>query len=98
LAGVTNTFGPFHAEPTKSQSAHSYVWKEDTRVHGTQFELGQLPISRKSAVDWEEVRRLAKLGELDSIPADIYCRNYNSLKRIATVSKYELVGLMYLLS
>lgn len=43
LAAVKNCFGrTVHAEPCKSDAANDYVWKEDTRVAGTQFELGKL--------------------------------------------------------
>lgn len=41
LGGVRLLFGPYHAEPTRSVSAMDYVWKEPTRVEGTQFELGR---------------------------------------------------------
>lgn len=30
----------FHLEPSKSDACEAYVWKEDTRVENTQFELG----------------------------------------------------------
>lgn len=84
LAFVRTTFGPHHAEPTKSRAAMDYVWKEDTRVAGTQFELGELPIVRSKHQDWERVRSLAQSGQLSSVPADIYVRCYNQLRRIAT--------------
>ena len=68
-------------------------------VDGTQFELGQAPFSRARTVDWERIRASAiEGGDLMDIPADIYVRNYNSLKRIAAVSFYELVGYTYLSS
>lgn len=83
LKRVRDTFGPFHAEPSKSDAAEQYVWKEDTRVDGTQFELGTQPIKRNSAKDWDRIREAARAGRLDDIPGDVYVRNYGNLKRIA---------------
>jgi len=40
LAAVRKLFGHFHAELTKSDKALDYVWKDDTAVAGTRFELG----------------------------------------------------------
>lgn len=83
LAWVKSIFGDsVHCELTRSAAAESYVWKEDTRVPNTQFELGTRLLKRNSATDWEEVRKRAKLGELDEIPGDVYVRNYANLKRI----------------
>lgn len=41
LAQVRGVFGNYHAELTRSEAATEYVWKELTRVDGTQFELGK---------------------------------------------------------
>jgi len=71
-----------HAEPSRSAAADSYVWKEDTRIEGTQFELGQKLFKRNSATDWDEVRKRAKSGELDEIPGDVFVRYYGNLRRI----------------
>lgn len=73
-----------HIEPTRSSAAIEYVWKELTRIGGTQFELGERPISRSSDRDWCAIRELAKGGRLEDIPPDIYVRCYNQLRRIAT--------------
>lgn len=75
--------GHFHAEPTRSDAALAYVWKEDTAVDGTRFELGQQPTVRGRDTDWATIRDNARGGRLDDIPADVYVRCYNSLKRIA---------------
>jgi len=83
LAAVRTLFGDHHAEPTRSTAALEYVWKEDTRVDGTQFELGAQPVNRSCSTDWDTVRSSAKRGNLDEIPADIYVRCYGNLKRIA---------------
>lgn len=85
LRGVKSIFGEqCHAEPTRSEAADDYVWKEDTRVDGTQFELGTRAVRRGNSHDWEQVRDSAKRGALDDIPGDIYVRMYGNLKRIAT--------------
>lgn len=84
LRGVRDIFGPWHAEPTRSEAASDYVWKDDTSIPGTRFELGALPRKRGSEIDWDAVKANAKIGKLDDIPADIYVRNYNSLRRIET--------------
>lgn len=83
LRGVRTIFGPYHAQPTKSAAANDYVWKDETSVAGTKFELGELPVQRNSAKDWDRVRQLAKQGDLDGIEADIYIRYYSSLRRIS---------------
>lgn len=81
---IKSIFGDYHIELTRSNAASDYVWKEETRVAGTQFELGQLPLSRGRSHDWERIRELAIQNNLAEIPADVYVRNYNSLRRIAT--------------
>lgn len=83
LGCVRTTFGPYHAEPTKSPAAKEYVWKDQTAVLGTRFELGNLPVQRNSTACWDAVRDFAKQGTLDQIQADIYIRYYSSLRRIA---------------
>lgn len=82
LRGVREVFGPFHCEPTKSTAAMDYVWKTDTAVEGTRFELGSLPVGRSTDLDWAGIKHHAVNGRLDDIPPDIFVRNYNSLKRI----------------
>jgi len=82
LSFVRNVFGPWHAEPTKSARAFEYVHKVETRVEGTDFQLGCLPIKRGTKADWDSVRTSAKNGLLDSVPADIFVRCYNQLRRI----------------
>lgn len=81
-AWIRRTFGPFHCELTRSEAAIDYVWKEDTRVNGTQFELGRKPIQRNESRDWDAVWEAAIAGDITSIPADIRIRCYSTLKRI----------------
>lgn len=83
-AAVVKLFGPYHAEQTLSEAAEQYVWKEETRVEGTQFKLGNKAIKRNCDTDWDEIRENAKNGKLEEIPADIYIRCYSSLKKIAS--------------
>jgi len=72
-----------HCEASKSVAADDYVWKEDTRVAGTQFELGKKPIRRNSAVDWMLVKEKAISGNIEDIDPQIYITHYRTLKQIA---------------
>ncbi|AYP28919.1 MAG: putative viral replication protein [Cressdnaviricota sp.] len=83
LSWVTARFKG-HWELTRSSAARDYVWKEETRVDGSQFEYGSLAIRRNVSTDWELVRANAVLGNFDDIPADVFVRCYNSLCRIRT--------------
>jgi len=60
-----------HYELSRSTAADTYVWKEDTRIAGTQFELGAKPIRRNSQQDWDSVWQSASEGRLLDIPAQI---------------------------
>jgi hypothetical protein len=71
-----------HAEPTKSEAASDYVWKEETRVEGTQFELGRPPINRNKTKDWDLILENARDGKFNDIPADVLIRCYGSIKKI----------------
>jgi len=83
LSAVKALFGQqAHCEPSRSAAADEYVWKEETRVAGTQFELGDKPFRRNNPTDWDAVRTAAIAGQLESVPADVFVRNYNALKRI----------------
>jgi len=72
-----------HAELTRSDAADSYVWKDDTAVPGTRFELGRKPLRRNVSTDWDLVLSNAKSGNFESIPSDILVRCYSQLTRIA---------------
>nr|QJI53461.1 MAG: replication-associated protein [Cressdnaviricota sp.] len=82
LPTIRRDFGPCHAEVTLSDRARAYCCKEDTRVPGTGFEFGQLACQRNAEVDWDAIRDAAKLSDLSGVPADIYVRCYNQLRRI----------------
>ena len=82
-AKVKEIFGrECHVEVTRSSAANEYVWKDDTRVDGTQFELGRLAIKRNSSKDWDLVLDNVKQGKFDQVPADILIRCYGNLKKI----------------
>lgn len=84
VVGCKNMFcREAHVEPSRSSAADEYVWKEDSRVAGTQFELGVKPFRRNSKQDWDLIKKQAQEGKLDEIPADIYMRFYSTLKKVS---------------
>lgn len=84
IAKIQRLYPGAHAEPTRSSAADDYVWKEDTRVPGSQFEFGRKPLRRNEPNDWVAIRESAKAGTFEDIPADVYVRNYSSIRRIAS--------------
>lgn len=73
---------PGHWEPSRSRAADEYVWKENTRISGTQFEFGERRFKRNCKTDWDQVWNAASSGRLDDIPSDIRLRYYNNIVRI----------------
>nr|WAE43216.1 MAG: replication associated protein [Cressdnaviricota sp.] len=71
-----------HCELSRSAAANEYVWKEETRIEGTQFSLGELPINRNSKKDWDGIWDSAKRGAIDEIPSDVRVRSYSTLRKI----------------
>lgn len=86
LAGVRKVFGNAHAEPTRSEAADEYVWKESTRVAGTQFVLGQKALRRNNSKDWASIYEAAKRADFEEIPPDVLIRCYGNLCRIASAN------------
>jgi len=84
LRGVTNCFGPFHSEPTRSEASEEYVWKLETRVEGTQFLLGKQPFQRNNSDHWDAVWELAKAGGIESIDPQIRICHYRTLRAICS--------------
>lgn len=82
IRGVRGIFGDFHFELSRSELAEQYVWKEDTRIPGTQFELGVKPMRRNVSTDWNRVWDAAIAGNFDDIPPDIRIRSYFTLRAI----------------
>lgn len=82
LRAVVSIFGPYHAELTRSAAAEDYVWKEDTAIANTRFELGQKAFQRSSDADWQRVWDLAIKGEFLSIPASIRVSHYGTLRKV----------------
>lgn len=83
LSAVKLLFGrTAHAEPSRSAAADEYVWKEETRVEGTQFEHGQRALKRNSDKDWDAIRASIIAGDMDAIPSDVLIRNYSSICRM----------------
>lgn len=72
-----------HYELSRSAAADAYVWKEETRIAGSQFELGEKPMRRNSAVDWQLVKEKAKNGLIDDVDPQVYIQHYRTLKQIA---------------
>lgn len=84
LRGVKSVFGSTaHCELSRSAAANEYVWKDETAVIGTRFEVGECPLKRNDAEDWKKIKASAKSGKIDDVPDDIYIRYYGTLKRIA---------------
>uniref|UniRef100_A0A345MQ25 Replication-associated protein n=1 Tax=Cressdnaviricota sp. TaxID=2748378 RepID=A0A345MQ25_9VIRU len=71
-----------HLEPCRSAAADAYVWKEETRVHGSQFELGLKPHNPAVKTDWEMVWKAAIEGRMLEIPASVRIQHYRTLRAI----------------
>jgi len=82
LGAVREIYGPVHCELTRSEAALEYVWKEETAVPGTRFELGRLKTKRNCKRDWDQVWQLAKEGKLEEIDKSVLVCHYRSIKSI----------------
>lgn len=71
-----------HVEPTRSKAAKNYVWKEETSIPNTKFELGEMSLQRNEPTDWARVRRSSIDGDFVTIPDDIFLRYYHSIRSI----------------
>ena len=83
LAQIKTIFGDgIHAEISRTDATTAYVWKEETRVEGTQFQLGALPFKRNDPRDWDEIWDLAAKGDLLRIPSSVRVLHYRTLRAI----------------
>lgn len=82
LSTVKASIGNGHWEPSNSAAAEEYVFKEDTAVPDTRFELGSKKLNRNSPQYWESVWDKAKKGDIVSIDADVRIKSYKTLKQI----------------
>lgn len=73
-----------HCELSRSEAADAYVWKEETRVPESQFELGRKPHRRNNAADWDAIWEAAKSGAVLDIPANVRVQHYRTLRTIAS--------------
>lgn len=85
LRQVKEIFGSeCHCELSRSSAANEYVWKEETAIPSTRFELGSIPFRRNEKRDWEAIWTKAQEGDLDAIPADVRVVSYRTLRSIAS--------------
>lgn len=82
ITSVKKYFPTSHCELARSEAASEYVWKEETRVEGTQFEFGFKPFKRNSKPDWEKVWLSAVDLDLMAIPANLRVSHYSAIRRI----------------
>lgn len=71
-----------HLEPCRSDKAEEYVWKEETKVPGSEFEIGSKRLKRNSQQDWDSIWEYAKEGRFEEIPPDVRFRFYSTIRRI----------------
>jgi len=83
LSQVKRIVGDGHWEPTRSDAAEAYVWKEDSRVPESQFELGIKPMRRNNSKDWDGILNAAKSGQFELIPSDVMLRCFANINRIS---------------
>lgn len=83
LSTVKTSICNGHWEPSRSEAAEQYVWKEDTAIANTRFELGAKKLNRNSREFWSEQFELAKRGDLKNIEPDVAIKYYSTLKKIA---------------
>lgn len=71
-----------HLELTRSNAAEDYCGKEETRVAGSNFEIGRRKMNLARNTDWDAVLQDAKRGKFDDIPANVYVRYRTNLRSI----------------
>lgn len=68
--------------------ARDYCMKQLTRVLGP-WEFGKKPVRRNCKADWDEVRELAKNGDFEAIPSDLYISHCAALHKINELNQKE---------
>lgn len=83
MSKVKEWFGSTaHCERSRSAAADEYVWKEDTSVPGTRFEVGTKAIKRNSKSDWDRIWQYARDGNFEQIDSQIRVQHYRTLRVI----------------
>jgi len=60
----------------------NYCMKKDKTYVSGPWEFGKKPFRANNKDDWDEVRELAKKGDFDAIPSQIYIQHCSSLHKI----------------
>lgn len=84
VSSLKKSFGDeCHFEATRSAAGEAYVWKEATKVVGTEFELGNRPFKRNSPEDWDRIMDCAKRGNWNGIPAELQFKHFRNIQAIS---------------
>lgn len=96
LGGLRKADAVAHFTPVlRDNGAGDYCMKELTRVLGP-WEFGTKPVRRNCKADWDEVRELAKKGDFEAIPSDVYIQHCSSLHKINELHQEALVDVGHL--
>lgn len=71
---------------SRSEAADQYVWKDETAIIETRFEIGSKAIKLNSKTDWKKVKDLAKAGrfdELEELCPRVFISSYRTLRQIS---------------
>lgn len=79
----------------RDNGAGEYCMKEITRVLGP-WEFGTKPVRRNCKSDWDDIRELAKKGDFESIPSDIYIQHCSSIHKLNELHQDELTDIGHL--
>lgn len=71
-----------HCELSRSDASDAYVWKDDTAIPDTRFEMGVRPHRRNVRADWDAVWTSAIAGDILDIEASIRIQHYRTLRTI----------------
>nr|QJI53650.1 MAG: putative replication-associated protein [Cressdnaviricota sp.] len=71
-----------HVEASRSAAANAYVWKDETAVEGTRFEVGVLRERGQQKLDWDLLLKQAIAGDFAAMDPGARIRYNNSLRSI----------------